>query len=96
MPWDTVTLKQLAKELGVNYSEVREKQRLIDLIVKTRISLSLSQADLGKMVKVSQPRIAKIESGIGTRKVTFDVLFQILSALGYDYEIRAKRGKMAA
>ena len=96
MPWETVTLKQLANDLGVSLSEIREKQRLIDLIVKARKEQELSQAALGKLVKVSQPRIAKIESGLGTRKVSFDVLFQILSALGYDYTVKTKRGKLAA
>jgi hypothetical protein len=29
----------------------------------------------------------RIESGVGTAKVTFDVLFNILVALGLDYKV---------
>ena len=96
MPWQTVTLRQLAKDLGVNYSEVREKQRLVDLIVQARRKQGLTQEALGKRIGVSQPRIAKIESGVGTRKVSFDVLFDILSVLGYEYRVTARCGKIAA
>ena len=36
MSWKEMSLEQLADSLGVNYAEVREKQKLIDLIVKAR------------------------------------------------------------
>jgi len=83
MNWKEMTLEQLADSLGVNYAEVREKQNLIDLIVKTRKKNGISQGKLAKMVGVSQSRIAQIESGIGTSKITFDVLLNILTMLGY-------------
>jgi transcriptional regulator with XRE-family HTH domain len=87
MPWKEVTLRELAKSVGANVSEVREKQRLIELIVRTRKARELSQTALAKKIGVSQARIAQIESGIGTAKVSFDVLFNILVALGYDYRV---------
>lgn len=87
MPWKEVTLRELAKSVGANVSEVREKQRLIAMIVRTRKAQELSQAGLAKKIGVSQARIAQIESGIGTAKVSFDVLFNILVALGYDYRV---------
>ena len=87
MPWKEMTVAELAKALGANISEIREKHRLIDMIVKVRKSKKLSQAALGKKIGVSQARIAQIESGIGTAKITFDVLFNILVALGYDYRV---------
>jgi len=40
---------------------------------------------------VSQARIAQIESGIGTAKISFDVLFNILVALGYDYRVVTRK-----
>jgi transcriptional regulator with XRE-family HTH domain len=91
MPWKEVTLKQLAKSLGANVSEVREKQRLSEVIVKIRKAQELSQAALAKRAGVTQSRIAQIESGVGTAKVSFDVLFNILVALGYDYRVITKK-----
>jgi len=87
MPWKEVTLRELAKSVGANVSEVREKQRLMAMIVKTRKAQELSQAALAKKIGVSQARIAQIESGVGTAKISFDVLFNILVALGYDYRV---------
>ena len=36
MPWKEVTSEELAKTLGINIVEVREKRRLIKLIVEAR------------------------------------------------------------
>lgn len=91
MPWKEVDIEQLAKSLGANLSEVREKQRLIELIIKIRKTKKLSQAALAKKLDVSQARIAQIESGIGTSQITFDVIFSILTALGYDYRVVTHR-----
>lgn len=78
MAWKEVSIEELAKSLGANVAEIREKQRVVGLIVKTRRGKKLSQADLAKKLKFRQARIAQIESGVGTAKVTFDVLFNIL------------------
>lgn len=87
MAWKEVNIKELADSLGSNITEVREKQKLIAMIVKIRKAKKLSQAALAKKLEVSQARVAQIESGIGTAQVTFDVLFNILVALGYDYRV---------
>ena len=91
MGWKEMDLNQLAKSLGVSPSEVREKHKLIQLIIATRKKRGFSQAVLAKKIGVSQSRIAQIESGIGTAKITFDVLLNILSELGYDFEIETKK-----
>ena len=91
MPWKEVSVEEMAKRLGVDVSEVREKQRLIAQIVKVRKASGLSQHALAKMLGVTQGRIAQIESGIGTSHVTFDVLLKTLCALGYEYRILARR-----
>ena len=70
---------------------VLEKQRLIQAITKSRKATELSQAQLAKKVGVSQGRIAQIESGIGTARMTFDVLLNILSQLGYSFKIVVKK-----
>ncbi len=74
-----------------NITEIREKQRLVGLIVKTRKAENLSQAALARKLGISQARIAQIESGVGTVKVTFDVLFNMLVALGFDYRVVTKK-----
>lgn len=91
MAWKEITIEELAKSLGINASEVREKQRLMDLIVDERKKQGLSQAALAKKLKLSQGRIAQIESGIGTNKVTFDVLLNILNVLGYDFKVTLRK-----
>lgn len=91
MAWKEMNVEELAKSLGVNASEVREKQKLIQLILKVRKEQKFSQAALAKKAGVTQSRIAQIESGIGTSKVTFDVLLGILIILGYDFRILPKK-----
>jgi len=91
MAWKEISIEKLAKSLGANVTEIREKQRLVALILKTRKAKKLSQAALAKKLEISQARIAQIESGVGTAKVTFDVLFNMLVALGYDYRVVTKK-----
>lgn len=67
---------------------VRKKQKLIERIVKMRKEKGLSQTALAKQIGVSQSRIAQIESGVGTSKITFDILFHILNVLGFSFQIR--------
>jgi len=91
MAWKEVTTKELADSIGIIFSDVEEKQRLIDLIVKARKVAKISQATLAKKVGVTQNRITKIESGVGTSKITFDVLFNILRLLVYSLKITPKK-----
>ncbi len=85
-----MSVEEIAKNLNVNLSEVREKQKLMKLIIKERKNKKISQAALAKKVGVTQGRIAQIESGVGTSKVTFDVLLNVLSTLGCDFKIQVK------
>ena len=91
MAWKEMTVEEIAASLGVNVSEVREKQHLIQMIIKARKARKLSQAALAKKVGVTQGRIAQIESGIGTANVTLDLLLSILSILGYEFRIVTKK-----
>ena len=91
MAWKELNLNELAKTLGVNVIEVKEKQRLIQLIIATRKKKGLTQASLAKKMGISQGRIAQIESGIGTAKITFDVLLNILTVLGYQYKLITRK-----
>ncbi len=91
MPWKERTIEELADSLGVHPNEVREKQHLIRLIMKARKARGLSQANLAKKIGVTQGRIAQIESGVGTSKITFDILLNILGILGYNFKIVPKK-----
>lgn len=90
MAWKELSLPELADSLGVSVAEVREKQRLVDQIVKIRRSRRLSQAALAKKLGLSQSRVAQIESGVGTSNITFDVLLGILVTLGYEFKVVTK------
>jgi len=91
MAFKELSVDELAKSLGLDVDEVREKHRLIELIKKARKDKQISQAALAKKIGVTQGRIAQIESRIGTTKVTFEILLGILRQLGYEYRIVAKR-----
>jgi len=91
MAWKEMTVEELAKSLGANITEVREKQRLISMIIKILKAKKLSQAALAKKLDISQARVTQMESGIATSQVTFDILFNILVTLGYDYRVIATR-----
>ena len=91
MAWKEMNTEELAKSLGINASEAREKQKLIQLILRIRKEQKISQSNLAKKVGVTQGRIAQIESGIGTSKVSFDVLLNILILLGYDFKILSRK-----
>ena len=91
MPWKTINLDDWAKELDINMNELRQKDRLIDLIIKARKQVDLTQAQLGKLVGVSQPRIAQIENRVKIGKITIDVLLHILNELGHEYKITTRK-----
>ena len=91
MPWKTLTAKEFAKRAGVDFDEMMQKHRLIKQIIRIRDQQGITQAQLAKKLGVSQPRIAKIESRVGTHKITFDALFRILAVLGYSCKVSTKR-----
>ncbi len=91
MAWKEMSIEELARNLGVSQAEVREKQKLIQQIIKTRKKSGISQTTLAQMLEVSQSRVAQIESGIGTSRISFDVLLHILVVLGYDFAISTRK-----
>ncbi|MBI1908874.1 MAG: helix-turn-helix domain-containing protein [Deltaproteobacteria bacterium] len=91
MAWKEVSVEEIADSLGISVGEVRAKQDLIRLIVKLRKAKKLSQYDLAKKIGVTQGRVAQIESGVGTVRVSFDVLLNTLSILGYGFRIIPKK-----
>lgn len=91
MPFKEIDPEKLADKLGINYAEVLEKQKLIDKIVEMRHNTHLSQTALAQRIGVTQSRIAQIESGVGTSRISFDVLFNIIHALGFEFQILLRK-----
>ena len=91
MPWKKLDTEEFAKELGVDFETIKTKQALIDKIKKARKKHDMTQQDLADMMGKSQSWVAKVESGIGTRNVSFELLFQILAVLGYKYKITTRK-----
>lgn len=86
-----MTIDEMAKSLGVDPQEAREKHQLIELIKKARKEKNFSQATLAKKIGVTQGRIAQIESRVGVSKVTFEILFGLLRELGFELKVVAKK-----
>ena len=91
MAWKEMSVIEIAQSLGVSVGEIRAKQNLIHLIIKQRKVKRMSQTKLAKKVGVTQSRIAQIESGIGTSRITFDILLNILTVLDYQFKIVMKK-----
>lgn len=96
MPWKEISPEDLAVELGIDLWEIRKKHSLIDQIKNERKKQGLTQSQLAALVEVSQSRIARIEGGVGTQNMSFDLLFRILAALGFECEIKTRRLNKAA
>lgn len=91
MAWKEVSAKQLAQQLGIDYAEVKAKHELINRIKDARESLGLTQQAVAEKVGKSQGYLARIERGVGTKNISFDVLLRILNKLGYNYTIVVKQ-----
>lgn len=72
---------------------VQEKHRLVQMVVQKRKRDGLTQAKLGRLVDISQSRMAQIEAGLLKGPVSFDLVFLLLDALGLDIYVitRPKR-----
>lgn len=88
----------LAKELKNNefkilFDEHKFYLQIAHLISDLRAKNGLSQIELAKKAGVSQPMIARLEKGDHQRTPTFDTIFKILSALGYNMSINVEKAK---
>ena len=89
--WQKVDLESWSKDIGVDLLELRQKNRLIEQIITARKELGLTQVQLAKLMAVSQPRIAQIENWVRIGSIKFDALLQILSRLGYAFDIQTHK-----
>ena len=91
MPWEELNIEEWAKERDVDIEELRQKEKLIKKIIRARNSSNLTQAELAKLVGVSQSRISQIESRTKIDRIKFDVLLKILQVLGFEFSISTRR-----
>ena len=81
-------LKQPSFRQG--YEEELDKLRLVDALVALRQRQGLTQTDLAKRLKVSQPFIAKLERA-ETHDFTLDTLINVVEALNGELVIKIRR-----
>jgi len=82
MPYKTIDHHKLAKKHGIDLETIKLKQELIQKIILAREKKNLTQADLAKLLGKTQSYVAKIESGLGTRNFSLDLLLDVLNKLG--------------
>lgn len=75
------------REVKFLFDERRFYLQVARLISELRAKSGLSQAEVAKRARVSQPLIARLERGDHTRTPTFDTVYKILKALGYSMSI---------
>lgn len=92
VPPKTVTFEQLLAEEQARDPEFRaEWQRLAparefsDVLMRYRIDEGLSQREMAKRLGVSQPRVAKLESG--EHNPSIDSIINVVSRLGIEFAI---------
>jgi DNA-binding XRE family transcriptional regulator len=94
---DKVLDRQLKDvEVRLGFEERRFYLQVARLIADLRAKAGMSQALLAKAAGVSQPLIARLEKGDQRRTPTFDLIYKVLKALGYQMEISVKPQKRAA
>ncbi len=82
-------LKPLLKDTRFRkgYEEELEKLRVVDTLIRLREQQNLTQAELAHRVGVSQPFIAKLESG-ETHNFSLETLVKLAVALDSELEVR--------
>ena len=85
-------VSRLLKQPGFRqgYEEELDKLRLVDALVALRQRQGLTQTDLAKRLKVSQPFIAKLERA-ETHNFTLDTLINVVEALNGELVIKIRR-----
>ena len=84
-------LRKLAKEVGVDYTTIVIKSKLVSDIKSYRTKNGISQRELAEKIPgLTQDRVSKIFSGqIG--HMTIDKLIQILQGLNYKVILKLKK-----
>lgn len=86
---------QKDNEFKIAYEERRFYLQVAHLICDLREKAGYSQVEVAKKAKVSQPMIARLESGDHRRTPTIETIHRILSILGYQLILEVKPLKAA-
>jgi len=89
-------LKSLMKQPGFRkgYEEELEKLRIVHSLISLREKRGLTQSELAKRIGVTQPFIAKLESG-ETHNFSLETLLKLAAALESELKIRFRSKKAA-
>lgn len=79
------------KEITVSYEEVKMHLKIAKIIEELRLKAGLTQDQLAKKSKVSQPMIARLERGDQDRVPTLATINKVLTALGYEADLVVKK-----
>ena len=91
--FDDFLKKELKRpEVKKEYDALEEEYQLAVELIKLREKAGLTQRDLAKKVKTSQPCIARLESGM-YKNVSMAFLRKVSHALGVEPHISFKRIK---
>ena len=85
-----VSKYQKNEEFKIAYEERRFYLQVAHLIRDLREKVGLPQTEVAKKAKVSQPMIARLESGDHRRTPTIETIHRILDILGYQLILEVK------
>jgi predicted XRE-type DNA-binding protein len=78
-------------DLGIELASQMKARTYLRAMIMARIdSLHLSQAEIARRTKLTQPKVSKLMSDTSTNGFSSDKLMQIATKLGLDVEIHVK------
>lgn len=86
---------QKKEEFKIFFNERQFYLQVAHLLRDLREKVGLSQSEVAKKAKVSQPMIARLESGDHRRTPTIETIHRILSILGYQLILEVKPTRAA-
>jgi ribosome-binding protein aMBF1 (putative translation factor) len=89
---DEVLSRELKdNEIRLGFEERKFYLEVARIVFDLRAKAGISQAELAKAARVTQPLIARLEKGDQQRTPTFDLNYKVLKALGYSLEVRVHK-----
>jgi len=76
-------------EVRAEYDALKPEYAMIRSIIKRRIQLKMSQAQLARIVGTQQPAISRLEKGDQNTRIS--TLFKVANALDLDVTVKARR-----
>jgi transcriptional regulator with XRE-family HTH domain len=80
-------------EVKREYNRLAGEFEFLDEILKARVSVGLSQADVAARIGTTQSAVARLESPVGKHSPSIATLQRYASALGYRLQVRLVKGQ---